>query len=73
MAPRGPPARGRRLSRDRTAVMDLTARVAVDGPVDVAAAAAILLADGVFLQRPELDPLWDLRIWVQLASAPVRP
>lgn len=23
-----------------------------------------LVADGVFLQRPELDDLWDLRIWL---------
>jgi uridine kinase len=23
-----------------------------------------LVADGVFLQRPELDDLWDVRIWV---------
>ena len=27
---------------------------------------AILLADGVFLQRPELDAHWDLRIYVEV-------
>ena len=52
--------------RYRTAVMDLAARAAVDAPVEFAPDDAILLADGVFLQRPELDPLWDLRIWVDV-------
>jgi len=52
--------------RYRTAVMDLAGRASVDGPVELASDDAILLADGVFLQRPELDPLWDLRIWVDV-------
>ena len=26
-----------------------------------------LVADGVFLQRPELDDLWDLRIWLEIS------
>jgi uridine kinase len=26
-----------------------------------------LVADGVFLQRPELDDLWHLRIWVEIS------
>jgi len=26
-----------------------------------------LVADGVFLQRPELDDLWNLRIWVDVS------
>jgi len=26
-----------------------------------------VVADGVFLQRPELDDLWDLRIWVDVS------
>jgi len=30
---------------------------------------AILLADGVFLQRPELDAHWDLRIYLHLEAA----
>ncbi|HET6533023.1 MAG TPA: uridylate kinase [Actinoplanes sp.] len=30
---------------------------------------AILLADGVFLQRPELDPYWDLRIYLHIGAA----
>lgn len=53
--------------RYRTAVMDLPARAAADAPVEVASDDAILLADGVFLQRPELDALWDLRIWLDVS------
>lgn len=34
--------------------------------VTVAAPDAILLVDGVFAFRPELDAQWDLRIWVQV-------
>jgi uridine kinase len=30
---------------------------------------AILVADGVFLQRPELDPYWELRIYLEVGSA----
>jgi uridine kinase len=33
----------------------------------VLAVGAPLVADGVFLQRPELDDLWDLRIWVDVS------
>jgi uridine kinase len=35
----------------------------------VLAAAEPLVADGVFLQRPELDDLWHLRIWVDVSFA----
>jgi uridine kinase len=52
--------------RYRDAVMDLPARHAVDGPPLVASDDAVLLADGCFLQRPELDRHWDLRIWVDI-------
>lgn len=52
--------------RYRTAVMDLPARTPIDGPVRVAADDMILIADGCFLQRPEVDPYWDLRIWVDI-------
>jgi uridine kinase len=52
--------------RYRTAVMDLSARTAVDGPDLLAPDDAVLLADGAFLQRPELDPYWDLRIYVDV-------
>ncbi|HEY7273773.1 MAG TPA: uridylate kinase [Actinoplanes sp.] len=39
------------------------------GPLDPPRTApddAILLADGVFLQRPELDRFWDLRIYLDI-------
>lgn len=50
----------------RSAVMDLPALNAVDGPVLVAPDDAILIADGCFLQRPELNPYWDLRVWLDV-------
>lgn len=33
----------------------------------VIAAPRPLVVDGVFLQRPELDDLWDLRIWIDVS------
>ena len=33
--------------------------LSVDGPADV-----VIVADGVFLQRPELADLWDASVWV---------
>jgi uridine kinase len=51
--------------RYRTATTDARG-AAVDCPIRIAAQDAILVADGVFLQRPELDELWDLRIWVDV-------
>ncbi|MEE6257095.1 nucleoside/nucleotide kinase family protein [Plantactinospora sonchi] len=53
--------------RYRTAIMDLAARTAIDAPVQVAPDDAVLIADGVFLQRPELDAYWDLRIYVDVS------
>jgi len=44
-------------------------RTAVDEPERVAPDDAILLADGVFLQRPELDAHWDLRIYLHIDAA----
>jgi uridine kinase len=33
----------------------------------------VLIVDGVFACRPEIDPYWDLRIWVEIdAELPVR-
>jgi uridine kinase len=49
--------------RYRTAVLD---PAVTDPPAHVAPDDAILLADGVFLQRPELDPYWDLRVYVDV-------
>jgi len=51
--------------RVRTAIFDHRADRAVDVPDQTAAADAILLFDGVFLQRPELADSWDVRIWVE--------
>ena len=51
--------------RYRTAITDPRGRP-VDSPDRTAAANAILIADGVFLQRGDLDPHWDLRIWVDI-------
>jgi uridine kinase len=44
-------------------------RTALGAAEETAPDDAILLADGVFLQRPELDHLWDLRIYVDVPDA----
>ncbi len=49
-----------------TAVMDLWGRAKVDVPAQRAARDAVLMVDGSFLQRPELDDCWDLRIYVDV-------
>ncbi|MER7249592.1 uridine kinase [Kribbella sp. NPDC000426] len=48
-------------------VRETSARSALDSPVQTAAPDAILLADGAFLQRPELDAHWDLRIYLHVS------
>lgn len=48
----------------RIAVFDYRAEQPVDAPVRIVASDAVLLFDGVFLQRWELAALWDLTIWV---------
>jgi uridine kinase len=48
----------------RAAVFDYRVDRPAETPQRVAADDAVLLFDGVFLQRPELDGLWDLTIWV---------
>lgn len=53
----------------RTAVFDVRADAPVMAPVQVAPADAILIFDGVFLQRPELCNLWDYRIFVDVDFA----
>jgi uridine kinase len=50
-----------------TGLRDSSARHALDVPVLTAAPDAVLIADGAFLQRPELDDCWDLRIYVQVS------
>jgi uridine kinase len=57
---------GRRGERAfRTAVFDYRVDSPVRGPARTARADAILLFDGVFLQRPELDGCWDVAVWVE--------
>ena len=51
--------------RFRRAVFDYRNDRAVDAAEETAASNAILLFDGVFLQRPELADVWDIRIWVE--------
>jgi uridine kinase len=46
----------------REAVFDFRVDREVDSPVREAPAGAILLFDGVFLMRPELNDYWDFRI-----------
>jgi uridine kinase len=57
--------------RYRTAVMDLPGLTTVDGPTRTAPDDAILLADGAFLQRPELAGHWDLVVYVDVSLAEV--
>lgn len=50
--------------RYRRAVFDHRTDQPVSGAYDTAPADAVLLFDGVFLQRSELADCWDLRVWV---------
>jgi uridine kinase len=52
--------------RYRHQLMDLAAHTVLDGPARAATGDAILVADGCFLQRPELDAHWDLRIFIDI-------
>jgi uridine kinase len=47
-------------------MMDLPALHPIEGPVLVAPDDAILIADGCFLQRPELAGHWDFRLWLDV-------
>lgn len=58
------PSGDRRFQR---AVYDKDADAAQASPVTTASADAVLLFEGVFLLRPELIDLWDLRIFVSVA------
>ncbi|MDG4822348.1 uridylate kinase [Asanoa sp. WMMD1127] len=62
LAPLGPGG----SRRYRPALMDFAALTALDEPPRTARDDAVLVADGCFLQRPELDPHWDLRIFVDI-------
>jgi uridine kinase len=51
--------------RFRQAVFDYRSDRPVDVPHRTVPADAILLFDGVFLQRPEVAGSWDIRVWVE--------
>jgi uridine kinase len=53
--------------RYTTGLRDSSARTVLDSPIQTAATDAILVADGAFLQRPELDAYWDLRIYLDIS------
>lgn len=50
----------------RRAVFDVSTDTPLVTSTEEAPLNAILLVDGVFLLRPELDPLWEYRIFVQV-------
>jgi uridine kinase len=62
LQPLGPGGSGRYRSR----VFDLHADEAVGDPPASAPEGAVLLLDGVFLLRPELNDLWDFRVVVEV-------
>lgn len=51
--------------RYRRAVFDFRVDSAVDVPPETAPHEAILIFEGVFLQRPELREYWDYRVFVE--------
>jgi uridine kinase len=55
--------------RYRRAMFDYRADMPAALPEDEAPKDAVLLFDGVFLLRPELDGLWDCRIFVEVPFA----
>lgn len=52
--------------RFRGAMFDYRTDRAVDSPRQVARRDAVLLFDGVFLSRPELQTSWDVTIWLDV-------
>ncbi|WP_045745453.1 hypothetical protein [Actinoplanes rectilineatus] len=62
LAPLGPGG----TRRYRTGITDITGRTPVDSPWQQAPDDAILIADGAFLQKPDYDGLWDLRIHLHI-------
>lgn len=53
--------------RYRVAVFDHRADRPVEVPPQSAPPEAVLLFDGIFLLRPELDDAWDYRIFVEVS------
>lgn len=56
----------------RTEVMDVSGQISVDSGVRVAADDAVLVADGVFLLKPVLNPYWDVRVYLDVDLADVQ-
>jgi uridine kinase len=61
LAPLGPGG----SRRFRRAAFDSRTDAPVDAPLEEAPADAVLVVDGIFLQRPELDAHWDYRVFVK--------
>jgi uridine kinase len=55
--------------RYRIAVFNYREDAPLDSPIATAETHAVLLFDGIFLQRPELRPLWDFTIFVKVDFA----
>lgn len=55
--------------RYRTASLDLDTNAPVNEPPIIAAADAVLIVDGTFLQRPELAGCWEAVIFVEVGEA----
>jgi uridine kinase len=53
--------------RYKTIVFDYREDIRVNVDYNTASDDAILLFDGIFLLRPELNPLWDLRIYLDIS------
>jgi uridine kinase len=51
----------------RTAVRDGVTDLPVETPPQTAPEDAVLIVDGVFLQRPEVRECWDLVVWVEVS------
>ncbi len=51
----------------QTALFDFRTDGAVKAPIEIAPPNAILLFDGIFLQRPELTASWDFTIFVDVS------
>lgn len=51
----------------QTTLFDFRTDGAVKTPIEIAPPNAILVFDGVFLQRPELVPYWDFTIFVNVS------
>jgi uridine kinase len=67
LAPLGPG--GNR--RYRTQIMDFSGRTSIDSGVHVTSDDAILVADGGFLQKPDLSRHWDLLVYLHIEVADV--